>query len=103
VLWIKQAATLGCEGDTVRLYMAGRARARIVAKPVVVESPPVKTATSLDAASADVVGSVKASQQVPPKWIETFSAKTEVAKWVKRDSGSQRPDKRDQAGRRDEQ
>jgi hypothetical protein len=37
VLWISQPATLGHEGDTVRLYVAGRGRVREVAKPVVIE------------------------------------------------------------------
>ena len=37
-LWITQPATLGREGNTVRLYVAGRGAVRQVAKPVVKES-----------------------------------------------------------------
>ncbi|MEX2308050.1 MAG: hypothetical protein WD738_10680 [Pirellulales bacterium] len=36
--WIKQPATLGREGDTVRLYVAGRGTVRQVAKPVVADT-----------------------------------------------------------------
>jgi hypothetical protein len=45
VLWIKQPATLGHEGDTVRLYMAGRGSVRRVAKPIVSESADSETAS----------------------------------------------------------
>jgi hypothetical protein len=38
ILWITQPATLGHEGDAVRLYLAGRGSVRQVAKPVVKEA-----------------------------------------------------------------
>jgi hypothetical protein len=83
VFWIKQAATLGCEGDTVRLYLAGRGRPRTVAKPVVVAPPPTgKQSSSLDAVSADVVSTVEGSQQRQPTWIEKFTVETKAGEWV---------------------
>jgi hypothetical protein len=83
VFWIKQAATLGREGDTVRLYLAGRGRTRIVAKPVVAESPTVGTkSTALDAVAGDVVGTVEAAQPKAPKWIGRFTEKIEKSELV---------------------
>ncbi len=40
LLFMKQSATLGSEGDAVRLYLAGRGTLRRVAKPVVANTAP---------------------------------------------------------------
>lgn len=57
LLWvIKQDATLGSEGDRVRLYLAGRGVVRQVAKPVVAElSEAPRWITSREARAAEVV------------------------------------------------
>jgi hypothetical protein len=68
LLWvIKQDATLGSEGDSVRLYLAGRPMVRQVAKPVVVDAEKAAPATT-----------------TAPKWITSRGvAADEVARMVK--------------------
>jgi hypothetical protein len=99
VLWISQDATLGCEVDAVRLYLAARGRPRTVAKPVVMDAPVLKKHPSaLDTAAADVAQTVQEAKRGPATWIEKFTGPAKTGEWVAKPQTPQRLVERPEGG-----
>jgi len=65
MFWIKQPATLGSEGDMVRLYLTGRGTVRRVAKPIITEtalkSRSKRSNSKLDEVAAEVAVMVESA------------------------------------------
>ncbi len=72
VLFMKQSATLGSEGKPVRVYLAGRANVRHVAKPVVAEvAPEWKPSRGASATAAEVA-------PIKPEVVKAKAVRREV-------------------------